>query len=325
MSKTNVVLIMADQLRADILGKDTPNINKIAADGVKFNRAYCDSPLCVPARGAFFTGTYPNVNGSIINPWFELDEAHGDVRKGVPNLYHMMEDSWDSWHSGKQHLYTEGGKIEHNADSKTNWIATDGSYVQYLKEHGKRKPGGNEYRGKVAEMVLGKYTRVREYSTPKTGCYEEGFDFFFDGYFANRAVEAIQKRDKSKPLLLNAMFLAPHPPLDIPEPWFSMYKDVELPENVGIWNKDQSPLQMYNLTGILGSRYSREDWKGIWPVYKGLVSLIDDCVGMIIDELKAQGIYDETMIIFTTDHGEMLGSHGLWQKMCMYFLPCVSI
>ncbi|GKX31445.1 choline-sulfatase [Vallitalea longa] len=318
MSKTNVVVIMADQLRADMLGEDTPNITQIANEGVKFNRAYCASPLCVPARGAFFTGKYPNINGSLINPWFSLDAHHGDVNKDVPNLYRMMEREWDSWHAGKQHLYTEGGKMENDPNSKTNWIATSATYDKYLKDHNKQRPGGPNFRGRVAEMTLGKFTRVKDYSIPKTGCYKEGFDTFFDGYFANSAVKAIRKRDKSKPLLLNAMFLAPHPPLDIPEPWYSMYKEVDVPENVGKWNADQSPLQMYNLTGILGSRYTREDWKDIWPVYKGLVSLLDHCVGMIIDELKVQGIYDETLIIFTSDHGEMLGSHSLWQKMCMY-------
>ena len=68
--KPHVIIIMADQLRADVLGKGfTPNIDSIAEDGIKFNHAYCSCPLCVPARGSFFTGTYPNHNGSLINPW----------------------------------------------------------------------------------------------------------------------------------------------------------------------------------------------------------------------------------------------------------------
>ncbi len=316
--KPHVVIIMADQLRYDMLGEDTPNISEIAKEGISFNRAYCASPLCVPARGAFFTGTYPNVNGSIINPWLDLDAAHGNVRCGIPNLYSLMEDKWDSWHSGKQHLYTEEGNMEHDSNSKTNWLNTHKEYSQLLHENGVKRPGGETFRGRVAEMGLGKYTQSRLYSIPSTGCYEEGFDNFFDGYFAKGAVKAIQKRDKDKPFLLNAMFLAPHPPLDIPEPWYSMFEDIELPENVGKWCDDQSPLQMYNLTGILGTKYNREEWREIWRVYKGLVALLDYCVGMIIDELKNEGIYDDTLIIFTSDHGEMLGSHCLWQKMCMY-------
>lgn len=318
MRQKHIVIIMADQLRSDLLGDDTPNIRKIAEEGIDFTRAYTASPLCVPARGAFFTGTYPNVNGSIINPWFHLDAVHGDVKNDFPNMYRMMEGDWDSWHCGKQHLYTQGGKMENDNETKTNWYAHGATYDAYIEEQQLTKPGGVDYRGRVPEMALGEFTRVKEYSIPKTGCYESGFDAFFDGYYANQAVDAIKNRNHEKPLLLNAMFLAPHPPLQIPEPWYSMYEDVEMPDNVGQWYQDQSPLQMYNLTGVIGSRYSREDWKKIWPVYKGLVSLLDHCVGMIIDTLKDQGIYDDTMIIFTSDHGEMLGSHGLWQKMCMY-------
>jgi arylsulfatase A-like enzyme len=114
------------------------------------------------------------------------------------------------------------------------------------------------------------------------------------------------------------MFVAPHPPYEIPEPWFSMIPDASLPENVGQWCEGQSPLQLYNLTGALGARYTREDWQRIWPVYLGLVALLDRAVGMILDELERQGIYEDSLILFLADHGEMLGSHCLFQKMCMY-------
>jgi arylsulfatase A-like enzyme len=116
--------------------------------------------------------------------------------------------------------------------------------------------------------------------------------------------------------MLSAMFLAPHPPFDVPDPWYSMVDEIELPPTVGRWCDGQSPLQLYNLTGFVGARYSRNDWKEVWRVYAGLVSLLDHCVGEIVAKLKAEGIYDDTLIVFTTDHGEMLGSHALWQKMC---------
>ena len=86
--KPHVIIIMADQLRADVLGKGfTPNIDSIAEDGIKFNHAYCSCPLCVPARGSFFTGTYPNHNGSLINPWEPKDAEYGYVKNGISNLY----------------------------------------------------------------------------------------------------------------------------------------------------------------------------------------------------------------------------------------------
>ena len=319
--KPHVIIIMADQLRADVLGKGfTPNIDSIAEDGIKFNHAYCSCPLCVPARGSFFTGTYPNHNGSLINPWEPKDAEYGYVKNGISNLYEIMENDWDSIHSGKQHLYTEGGKLEDRIVSPTKWFSTEKSYKEYLKENGVAMPGGPKFRNRVPEMVNGTATKVSSYSNPETGLYKEGEEFYFDSYFAKRALDGLKTRNREKPLLLNAMFLAPHPPLHIPEPWYNFVKDenFELPDNVGIYYPKQSPLQMYNLTGVIGARYSRNDWRESWRVYLGLVSMLDSYVGQLLDEVKKQGIYEESLILFTSDHGEMLGSHGLFQKMCMY-------
>lgn len=314
----HVVVIMADQLRFDALGgPHTPHLNRLAQQSVTFERAYCASPLCVPARGAFFTGKYPNATGCLINPWERTDAEYGRVRAGTESLYSLLEDEWESWNVGKQHYLAEE-QMHRSAESKTRWVAGMSDYKRFLKEHGKRMPGGPAFKGLTPEMAGGRVTRAKSYSIPTTGRYEEDLDFFFDGYFAQAAVDAIRSRDRSKPMLLNAMFLAPHPPLDVPEPWHSLVKDVRLPENVGVWYSDQSPLQLYNMTGAIGVRYSRAEWEAIWKVYLGLVSLLDHCVGLVIEELKRQGMYDDALIVFTSDHGEMLGSHRLWQKTCMY-------
>lgn len=317
MSKPNIIIIMADQLRYDVLGEFTPNINKLKNEGISFNNAYCACPLCVPARGAFFTGTYPNENGSIINPWEKLEAKHGDVKEGLPNLFTLLENEYDSWHVGKQHFLTEE-KIHKSSGSKTHWLASEHDYKSFVTSNNKRRPGGKAFSSLCPEMSMGTTTRAKRYSIPKTGCYEEDVKYFFDGYFTDNALTAIKQRDKDKPLMLNLMYLAPHPPLNIPEPWYSRVKQVTLPENVGVWYKNQSPLQLYNLTGALGSKYTREEWYEVWRVYLGLVSLLDDQVGRVIESLKSEGLYDNSIIIFTADHGEMLGSHCLWQKMCMY-------
>jgi choline-sulfatase len=313
-----VIIIMADQLRTDALGTLTPNINALKKDGVSFTRAYCAVPLCAPSRASFFTGLYANHTGSMINPFEKDDEIFGNTKAGTPNLYSMMETAWDSHHVGKQHFFTEE-KIDKNPNSKTTWI-TQENYSAWMKEQKKSKPGGKIYKDNSPEIVSGTHTQLRSYSTPAFGLYKEGNDFFLDHYIASESIKAIQNRDKNKPLLLNTMFLAPHPPFSIPEPYFSMIgeKDFTLPENVGQWYPGQSPLQMYNLTGFIGSRYNREQWRAIWAKYLGLVKLLDDEVGRVIKTLKEEGLYDKALILFTADHGEMLGSHSLWQKMCMY-------
>ena len=317
---THLVVIMADQLRCDALGAHTPNINALAAEGMAFNQAYCASPLCVPARGSFFTGLYPNENGSIVNGWVPVDSHYGDVRDGIPSLYGLLQDGFDSWHTGKQHFMTRT-RLQHDpAFERTHWLNMEAGYKEHLQSHGKRSPGGPAFQGLLPELTQNSRTIPRYYSIPTTGCYPEDLAFFYDGYIKDCSLEAIRGRDRDKPFALNAMFVAPHPPLEIPEPWYSQIKaeDVQFPENVGVWADGQSPLQLYNLPGFFGSKYSREDWQEVWRVYLGLVSLLDHCVGEIVQTLKDEGIYDDTLILFTADHGEMLGSHRLWQKMCNY-------
>ncbi len=316
--RTPVVIIMADQLRADVLGNLTPNINSLQNDGVHFTRAYCAVPLCAPSRASFFTGLYANRTGSLINPWEKEDEMYGNTKAGIPHLYGLLEKEWDSHHIGKQHFFT-AEKIDEDPKSKTKWI-TQKDYSEWVKSNNKTKPGGKQFKDNAPEIVSGAHSRLRSYSTPAFAVYKDGVDYFLDHYIASKSIAAIEQRDRTKPLLLNAMFLAPHPPFDIPEPYYSMIKpgDFTLPENIGEWYSGQSPLQMYNLTGFIGSRYSREQWREIWTKYLGLVKLLDDEVGRVINALKKEGLYDKAIIVFTADHGEMLGSHSLWQKMCMY-------
>ena len=313
-----VIIIMADQLRQDAIGKYTPNINALKKDGVSFKRAYTACPLCAPSRGAFFTGRYPNSTGSLINGWTPEDEHYRNVKSGTPNLYQVMSPGWETWHVGKQHFFTQD-KIDEDPRVKVKWI-TQKDYKEWLKPLGVKSPGGREFTGFSPEMVSGKYTHIKRYTIPVSKEYKQGLKYFPDDYFGEKSVEIIRNHKGNKPLLLATMFLSPHPPFDIPAPYFNKIKqqDLKIPGNVGQWYKDQSPLQLYALGGFIGSRYSRQDWEKLWPKYLGLVSLLDDETGKIIQALKDKGIYDKALIIFTADHGEMLGSHSLWMKMCMY-------
>lgn len=318
----NCIFLMADQLRYDVLGKGyTPNIDALMGDSVSFSHAYCASPLCVPARGSLFTGTYPGVNGSIINGWFKPEKSYSKVKEGIDNLYDLMERlGMDCMHSGKQHLFTEHELLEEREGTRTKWLTTEQTYKRFLMEHGKRAPGGPRFRTPVPEMSGGNRTRVSNYSNASTGVYEEGALYYYDEYFTAEAIKGLNAYDGKNPLFLSMMYLAPHPPLEIPEPWYSKVKpeEVLLPENVGMWYEHQSPLQKYNLTGVVGNSYNISQWKEAWRVYLGLVALLDDCIGRVIEELKRQQLYDNSIIVFGSDHGEMLGSHCLFQKMCMY-------
>lgn len=101
-----VVVIMADQLRHDFIRPEyMARVCALMAESAQFPRMYCCSPLCVPARGSFFTGRYPNETGCLVNGWEPMDRHHGLVAAGTPNLYQVFEKAgYDSWHTGKQHL-----------------------------------------------------------------------------------------------------------------------------------------------------------------------------------------------------------------------------
>lgn len=318
----NCIFIVADHLRYDVIGKGfTPHIDKLIGDSVECSNAYCASPLCVPARGSLFTGTYPGVNGSVINGWFKPEKEYSKVKEGIDNLYDLMEQQgMECIHSGKQHLFVEGVQLEQREGTGTRWLTTEKSYKEFLEKNGKRFPGGKRFRTPVPEMSGGKYTRIVNYSNASTGVYEEGSRYYCDEYFTEQALLALREYNGENPLFLSMMYLAPHPPFDIPEPWYSKVRpeEVELPQNVGEWYKNQSPLQKYNITGVVGNSYNLEQWKETFRVYLGLVAFLDDCVGRIIEALIQKDIYDNSIIVFSSDHGEMLGSHCLFQKMCMY-------
>lgn len=288
------------------------------AESARFPRMYCASPLCVPARGSFFTGRYPNETGCVVNGWEPMDRKHGLIAAHTPNLYQTFEQAgYDSWHTGKQHLFTVDA-FDEQPDSRTHWHSLENGYADYLKRKGQPLPGGPAFRGICPELHARRTTAARTYSIPTTGNYEGGLENFFDGYILQESLDAIDNRDPEQPFLLNAMFLAPHPPLDVPSPWYEHFEEVPMADNVGVWDRLQSPLNLYHLAGAIGARYKRDEWKEPWRVYAGLVNLLDHCVGAIIDKLKEVGIYDDSIILFTSDHGEMLGSHCLWQKMVLY-------
>ena len=158
------------------------------------------------------------------------------------------------------------------------------------------------------------------YTNPNTKPWPGRAEDWFDMALARRAAERIAGFEAGKPFALFVNFWSPHCPLSCPEPYFSMYRpqDVPLPRDVGEYFPGQSPLHLLNCPGLTGRGRSLDDWRRSWAAYLGMVSLVDEAVGVVLDALRAAGRWDRTLIWFTADHGEMLGSHNLFQKMCLY-------
>ena len=131
----------------------------------------------------------------------------------------MMEQDWDSIHSGEAAFVYNRRKIGRPWDSGTRWFSTEKSYKEFLKEHGVAMPEA----GNSAQRYRNGDRRARgeQLFNAGTGRYEPGEQYYFDSYFTEMALEGLRRRwDTTKPLLLNVVFLAPHPPLQIPDPWY---------------------------------------------------------------------------------------------------------
>ncbi len=321
--RPHVIVLMTDQHRYDTLEAygdrqcETPNFDALARESVIFDRHYTSCPLCVPTRTSLATGMWPNRTGVLINYWIPEEAQYGTLRPGVETLYERFaKEGYRVAQIGVQHVNAEP-KLP---DRVPGGVFVDrDEYAKYLRDNGLATPDTKAYRSPCPDFVDGQMV-VAEYTSPRAGVWPHAPEHYYDQWIARRAVEYIEQADPDEPLLLFANFWSPHCPLTAPEPYASMYDPdkIDLPENVGTWYPGQSAMQLVNLPGFLGAQVSEEDWRKAWAMYLGMVTLVDKSVGQVIDALKRRGFWDDALVMFTPDHGEQLGSHRLWQKMCMY-------
>ncbi len=322
MTRPHIILLMADQLRRDVLGcygggyGVSPAIDALAGESAVFRSHAINAPLCVPSRISMLTGTWPHVNGAIVNGWDEPEREFGRCRD-MPTMYESLaEAGYRVEHVGVDHLRCEPPLPDRH--ERIRFRANPGEFMQMLKRDG-MAVATSVTRSPTMDYIDGKPV-MRMYSNANTLRWPHPPEKFLDCWLADRVIEAIQSHDPSEPLALMGCFWSPHPPLSCPEPYYSMYDpdSLELPETVGQWCPGQSPIHLTNLPGHVSASLDMAGWRKAWAVYLGMVRLLDDCIARVIAALKDQGYWDNAVVIFTSDHGEMLGSHRLYQKMCMY-------
>ena len=305
MSHPNVLLIMTDQQRPDTLGHRgttpcrTPNIDKLAANGFSFDNAYTPCPLCLPSRASLFTGTYPTQNDMMSNQTGNLQTCE--------MLDHFRSHGYQINYAGKWHMG------EGNIGNFTDRHAGDSTkiYSQWCLDQGLID-------GWMFNDPACRTTRTPSMSIPKVHCQELPVDKTNEAYVTNLAIEMIRTRDPGKPFFQVCSFNGPHPPFMIPEPYFSMYDraNVPLPANFGPQSGEhQAHSESYYRQLFLDHGADFDAWRASYAVYWGFVTMIDDFVGQLRDTLARENLMDDTIILFTSDHGENLGAHGLWQKM----------
>lgn len=304
----NVLLILTDQQRVDTLGFvgqtpcRTPHIDRLAAEGISFDKAITASPLCTPARAAIYTGQYPHETNMMAN-WSTLEAP--------PTLTRQMRDhGYFTAHAGKWHLGDEVLPLWFDAfDGHDQTV-----YSAWCAENG--LPDGWTFNDPAVRTH-----RTPSMSTPKTIVLDMEPEQTITAWITDHAIRLFDERPSDQPFFLVCSYHAPHPPLKIPEPYYSLYDADSIPEppNFGPQpNKPQANTDSYYHQLWLDHGSDWAAWKKSVAVYWGFVTMVDAQIGRLLDHLENAGELDDTVIIFASDHGEFLGQHGLWHKMMPY-------
>ncbi len=317
-TRPNILFVMTDQQRGDCTGADghpvirTPNIDRIAKEGVQFTSAYSSTPTCTPARTALLTGLSPWHHGMLAmvgmaerypleKPRALRDAGYYTMAIGKNHFaplrnghgYHrMLLDE----HCGCGNVHDRAMAARRAAEDRSDYEAWFWSQAPTLDPHATGL-GWNDYPAKPFALP--------EHLHPTV-------------WTGQSAVRFLDQYNGQDPFFLKVSFVRPHSPYDPPARFMRMYDDAAIPEaRVGKWaaryekRNSERPDIWHGKVDAAEIRRSRQG-------YYGCVTQVDDQIGQIFEALERRGWYDETLIVFTSDHGDMTGDQNLWRKSYAY-------
>ena len=300
----NILLIMSDDLKASVLSVyggsvcSTPNLDRLAAAGLVVNRAYCQGLACAPSRPSMMRSIYPKSKATAPTIGEHLQQ-HGFHTARVGKIFHMpVPHAQLDGSDGKDvpECWTE------RYNTRSAETLTPGLYRLLNSEIVTREIESRDAKGPN-----------RMWATVESD-KEDGSDQA-DYMVATKAVQLLRERRKaSKPFFLGIGFVRPHFPMVQPKKFFDMYPEekIKIPPLIPR-DLDDIPLAGRGSDGK-GLNEMEQNRRRIWQAYYASVSFMDEQLGRVLDELERLGLRDSTAIIFTTDHGYLLGEHGFWQK-----------
>ncbi|TBL75316.1 sulfatase [Paenibacillus thalictri] len=323
MGKPNILLIMSDQHRFDCLGAygnkeiQTPHIDKLASDGTVYRNSFSAAPVCTPSRYSVLTGLYPHQHTGWAN--------HATIPapdKAFPEI--LRRNSYRTKAVGKMHLtptYMNIG-FEHLQLAEQDGSGRyDDDYHRYLRQQGLVDgidliDQVSEYRKQAPKHYWDVFGAV-ESNLPE--------EHHSTTWIGNQALAALGEWGGEEPNFLMVSFIKPHHPFDPPAPWSQMYDAQHLTVLPG-WTENclQHDLQM-NGGYFPNDQLTVDALKRAMALYYGSISHIDGYVGQMMELLKEKGLYDDTMIIYTSDHGEYLGFHHMLLKSNHMYDPLVKV
>ncbi|MCY4306489.1 MAG: sulfatase-like hydrolase/transferase [Aestuariivita sp.] len=344
----NILWFMCDQLRYDYLGCAghphirTPNFDSVAAKGVRFNHAYCQSPKCGPSRMSAYTGRYVRSHGASTN--------FAALRVGEPTLGdHLITVGVDPVLIGKTHMNAdvEGMKrlgIDEGSDIGIRtaecgfipYVRDDGlhphvgkddpDYFEYVRSHGYEADNpwadlANAAEDENGNVVSGWFMRHARKPARIPAHLSES------AYITDRTLQFMQGTLKDRPWVAHVSYIKPHWPFIAPAPYNDMYDSSQVLPAV----REDHELAPRNsvVRSFQNEKYStafhrQEVRDTVIPTYMGLITQIDDEIGRILDYLKESGQDKDTMIILSSDHGDYLGDHWLSEKQ-LFHDPSVRV
>ncbi len=315
-ARHNVLFIISDDLTATALSCygnkvcKTPNIDRIAAQGTRFTRAYCQGTYCGPSRASFMTGYYPHATG--VHGYNSPRKAIGDRATWAQ---HFKNNGYHTARVSKiYHMGVPGGieKGDDGADDPASWTERFNSKGPEWKAPGEGETLEGNPDGK--KPVVGGNTFVVVEA--------EGDDLVHsDGKTAAKACELLEKyKAMDKPFFLGVGFVRPHVPFVAPKRYYAPflpYESNELPKKVpGDW--DDIPKAGINYKTSKNMRMDIRRQKKAVGGYYASVAFMDAQVGKVMETLEKTGLADDTIVIFTSDHGYHLGEHDFWAKVSLH-------
>ena len=303
--RPNIIFLMDDQHRFDALGMInkqviTPTLDSLAKDGVFYGQAVCQAPMCVPSRNSMMLGLYPIQSGVYRNSDGIKDE---DVPVKTMAEY-FKEAGYETAGFGKTHW----GK------HRTNTRGFETRYTSEIKEEGgitmleMNPEAKKKYDDEIADMGPGEENNLGYLGF--TSKLEE--DEHRDGWVTKQAINYIKKRKDKRPLFLYLSYMKPHAGHNVPKGYEDFYDaDTIKYAMQPNWTEDNSPhskgVNRRDMYKEYWSKASKKDWQLMTMRYYANVTWIDDMMGRTLAALKEKGLLENTLIVYTSDHGEMLG------------------
>lgn len=304
-NKTNVLIILSDQQRYDTIHYGgfehmiTPGLDDLAQDGEYCTHAYSGNPVCMPARHDLITGFPARVHGYYGNAENESIRDYS-----VPTIGRIFSKAgYRTAAIGKMHF---SPPREHHGFGEMRLMEElpkqrqNDQYLMFLEKNGLGKiqnPHG---------------VRPHIYHIPQEA--QQPYDFHGSKWVADETIRWLEENEK-QPFMAMCGFIQPHPPWNIPAEWDELYKNIRIPEAI---MKSRLPFEDESKSEWFGDNDTEEQKEKIRKAYYTSVSMVDKSVGDIISYLKNKGIYDNTLIIYTSDHGEMLQDKGYYSKELPY-------